>query len=654
MGELSTAMADETCTENAVRTWRIGMKRKSWIPLLAMAWVCLPLADEGRCRGEQPGRSTTQATKAFVARFIAANKKGYIARPCGFDMNRNGVIGEGPDGLVADGKTADPDGDGIDEDILYVDSKSGNDQTGDGSPGRPYRTVQKALNAADGPDDGAEDIICISGVFSEELTLVKGGVAGHYIRDGFQFPRNPTMIVGWDKDGDGQYPPYDKDDTAVLDGKRVKNTAISNGRRGVSCVEIAHLTIRDYGLGMEGRRGQSGAIRVTGPGKPRTTHFYVHDVEIRGVHKGKQDASARIIMSFWSGRTTLTHVAFINNLVYEFGSYFARGAPSNGSGQFRFQNNTMIMYGNAAKKGWATGWKLWGEHSGVEILDNVIDANPAAWKPVRSTIAVLPCQAARNWTIRGNVIIDQKTGIRAQPFPGRIMQWRSMKGIVIDRNIIVNTYEGWNSPPVGIVIQGGKYKTSIVEDITITNNFISCRGGTAIMSTAANDEGPHAGSTVIAGNTMYCDRGKSGISIVRKRGRSKYPQNDFIIRNNIIASPGTLATNILAHYAPTGLIAEGNVYDGAAGFTWDRKDLASLEEWKEATGQDAKSVARKPTFTDPGGGDLHLSPKDARLKGVGVDITKITKVDFDGDPRSATRPVAGADVSPSRPTSRPR
>ena len=119
-----------------------------------------------------------------------AAPRGYLARPCGFDMNRNGIIGEAADRLVADGVSADPDGDGVNEDILYVDSAAGSDTTGSGTAGNPYRTIQKALDVADGPADGAEDIICISGVFREQLTLKQSGVAGYYTRDGFQFPRN--------------------------------------------------------------------------------------------------------------------------------------------------------------------------------------------------------------------------------------------------------------------------------------------------------------------------------------------------------------------------------------------------------------------------------------------------------------------------------
>ena len=54
----------------------------------------------------------------------SAEPRGYTARPCGFDMNRNGVIGEPGDAHVGDGVTTDPDGDGVNEDILYVDHRA--------------------------------------------------------------------------------------------------------------------------------------------------------------------------------------------------------------------------------------------------------------------------------------------------------------------------------------------------------------------------------------------------------------------------------------------------------------------------------------------------------------------------------------------------
>jgi len=155
-----------------------------------------------------------------------SGQRGYQARGCGFDMNRNGVIGEPADCNVGDGVTLDPDGDGVNEDILYVDCQNGSDSTGTGSPSNPYQAIGHAINQGDGPGDGAEDIIAFRGVCNEAIILgAFNGVTGTRTKLAtgseefdFQYPTDPSMIIGWDFDNDGQYPPFDADDIAVLDG----------------------------------------------------------------------------------------------------------------------------------------------------------------------------------------------------------------------------------------------------------------------------------------------------------------------------------------------------------------------------------------------------------------------------------------------------
>ena len=70
-------------------------------------------------------RPAAEPTDDFAARYIATHKKGYHARPCGLDANRNGVVGEPADRRLGDGRTADPDGDGVKEDVVYVDAAEG-------------------------------------------------------------------------------------------------------------------------------------------------------------------------------------------------------------------------------------------------------------------------------------------------------------------------------------------------------------------------------------------------------------------------------------------------------------------------------------------------------------------------------------------------
>ena len=103
---------------------------------------------------------------------------GYQPRACGLDMNRNGLPGEPADCRVCDGVTTDPDSDGVAEDLIYVDCTNGADTGACGAPGSPCASVGHAWRQiADGPADGAEDILCLRGVCLGE-ELVNPGVGG--------------------------------------------------------------------------------------------------------------------------------------------------------------------------------------------------------------------------------------------------------------------------------------------------------------------------------------------------------------------------------------------------------------------------------------------------------------------------------------------
>jgi len=60
--------------------------------------------------------------------------------------------------------------------------------------------------------------------------------------------------------------------------------------------------------------------------------------------------------------------------------------------------------------------------------------------------------------------------------------------------------------------------------------------------------------------------------------------------------------------------------------------------------QDVNSTTGIPGFINSAAGDLHLAEEDALPHSTGVDITEITKIDFDGHPRSPAHSTAGADV----------
>ncbi len=142
-----------------------------------------------------------------------------------------------------------------------------------------------------------------------------------------------------------------------------------------------------------------------------------------------------------------------------------------------------------------------------------------------------------------------------------------------------------------------------VENATITDTFFStsARWGAAILCTAGNGGGPQRGTITIAGNTMLgpFDRTRAAITISAPRG-DQYRQNRFVIKNNLISSAGD-GPNIVANYAPTDFVADGNLYDPDARFRWNNSkhwESISFADWRAATNQDANSKTGRPPFVD--------------------------------------------------------
>ncbi len=115
--------------------------------------------------------ATALQKSSFESRSFSS-VRGYRSRACGFDLDGDGVLGEsGDDCNICDGSTTDPDGDGIDEDLFYVDCGAGSN--GNGTAGNPFNRLSSAIAAMDGPGDGAEDIVCFRGTCRNE-SLVWG------------------------------------------------------------------------------------------------------------------------------------------------------------------------------------------------------------------------------------------------------------------------------------------------------------------------------------------------------------------------------------------------------------------------------------------------------------------------------------------------
>ena len=605
--------------------------------------------------------------------------RGYVSRACGLDMNRNGIIGEPEDCDVCDGETTDPDHDGIDEDLIYVDTDEGSNRSGNGSPSRPYQTIQFAWNAADGPRDGAEDIICFRGWATTEEAITPGvsGVAGTYTvpQSGSQarewkFPRDPTMLVGWDYDNDGAYPPFDRDDTAVLDGSgdghRAGLARVFRLHPKNDYVEIAHLYIQDYGRYSFG--ADSGFIAF-GPRGDGVDYTYYHDMEIYSIHQDRTADGGKdfTINIFNSG----LHWANFSNLLFrDNGGWFVRGSgPDQGpdDGPLRWQNITRTMHscdftdcGEFA--GWP-GFKVWGYLSRLEILDSIWDANVAHWEPNphggHGATVVVVGQCTQDWTIRNNEFVDPAIALRVQPASDGFCDdehARPVENVVFDRNIVRNTYGAWGYGNVGIDISKlergeGDFPGETLGDFVISNNFLSTVKTpwescihTAIGSRVANPPG----RVVIANNTCFGEIRRSAAILIggfEDDEELEFQQQNFVVKNNIIAGLEDGQANMQVAYVPDDLVSDSNVFDDRGVFRWvDGEDL-EFEGWQERSGRDRLSRTCDPEFEDRVAGDFHLSRADTCAQGHGESLVAFNTTDFDGEPRPAAELPwdAGAD-----------
>ncbi|MEM6796173.1 MAG: hypothetical protein AAF725_19525, partial [Acidobacteriota bacterium] len=599
--------------------------------------------------------------------------RGYFERACGFDLNDDGRSGEPEDCRVCDGSTRDPDGDGVREDLLYVDCDAGVDSPSCGSPSAPCRTLEFALvERADGAADGAEDIVCFTGVCAPEaLTPATGGVAGvrlaprvgHQSRD-FEMPRDPAMLVGWDRDADGVYPPADPDDLSVLDGSGSGAPGGGLSRPFVltganSRFEMAHFEARNYGRFSDVE--ESGFVRFAQRGGTRADHFYFHNLSLRGINRDQPAQSHRIVFNFFTGGTSFHHVAFVNLEVLEAGGFMVRGAgpylPPPASlggddGPYRWQRLTVSAHGcddsdESCRAGGGSafiGWKLWGYLAGIEILDSVFDANLGAWDPKKGgnggAVLVSATQCSRDWWVRNNAIYDFKVGFRARGGwttycghddrdPPRQIP-RPTDFVRFDRNLFLNAYDGWHHGDWLVHLEGGEDAMRSLRDVSIRDNvLISSAGFDACFrldaghtgSEPGTGPGDRPGTLEIVGNLCRAIRDPGAAAPpaktvgfeIGRRYNMAFPQQRIVLRDNVISglAPGDL--NIRLSYLPEELVLDNNVWSPGAGVRLERQALASVDALAErASPGDLERPAERvcqPLFDDPPVNAASLRPR---------------------------------------------
>ena len=236
--------------------------------------------------------------------------------PNGLDMDDDWRVGEpGEDDLVCDSVGGewrenayheDVDGDGVLEEQIFVDATRGADTPQCGAPEAPCRSIAHAEQRVDdGLEDGAEPIVCARGVFDERMRMPLSGLPGTKVkqRDAernelhpFFYPKDPAMLVGWDTDDDGIYPPADPDDEFTLD-KRGAFQFAPHAQEGGDYWEVAHFHARRSGSATKSIGGFYGQVRTQGG---RVSYTYFHDGWLEETNFQKCHSSGNMVWSFFN------------------------------------------------------------------------------------------------------------------------------------------------------------------------------------------------------------------------------------------------------------------------------------------------------------------------------------------------------------------
>ncbi|MBE0572436.1 MAG: hypothetical protein IH618_12905, partial [Ignavibacteriaceae bacterium] len=184
----------------------------------------------------------------------------------------------------------------------------------------------------------------------------------------------------------------------------------------------------------------------------------------------------------------------------------------------------------------------------------------------------------------------------------------------IDNNMIydLSTYGSVSMYLVGIRITGGSNYKVFYNSVSISDSIANPASG--MVSSCLYITGTSATNFDIR-NNIFSNRRLGGTSP----------------KNYAVHSPNTttfLAINNNDYWTTGGVIG----YFGA--------DIATLTDWRTATGQDVNSISDEPHFISDT--DLHINPAFSTVCDIGVPIAAVT-TDIDGDARSATTPDIGAD-----------
>jgi hypothetical protein len=592
--------------------------------------------------------------------------RGYHQRNCGFDLNFNGTPGEAGDCKACDGTigtgvqtTEDVDGNGTNDQQIYVNCDSGANTASCGGPSDPCRTITYAFaNRTVSPSPNQIQAVCFTGTCTAEASPVnfpQSGATGSFTIGprgdeprSFQYPRYPFILSGWDTDNDDRYPPADG--TAVIDGTDTKVLAFQNYAINMDRLEFAHFAVTNYG----NVSTQDGGFMRVGD----ADHLYLHDLELSDINinrafnypPGCGGDEPKVIDFFsWNGGSW---TAFENMKCIRCGGFHFRGAlPPNGHHGFKLKNWQSLDYTQVSQSGCkgVMGFKIWGgggPYTNLQILDSIFDHNISNWSPDLNgfNYALTIPQCDQEVDIINNEFHDYFKGIVLQPHADGFECGAPLTNLNIDGNLFAfaQPISGINQQPIWL--QGCGTSSEYVDNVTIKNNVVltngtGVRAGILVADMRTSGGAPpgyvHIYNNTFVGNTNSSAYGMIAFDSTSCTGTWR---TDYTVKGNIFA--GVTSANagqcVLTTSTPSGLVMDGNDYDPDCTFRFNNgSELTSLAAWQSAlggcpgTGNECSSVECNPTFVS--GDDYHLQASDTCAKDAGMD-TGILE-DYDGQNR---------------------
>ena len=421
---------------------------------------------------------------------------GYEARACSFDMDDDGRLGENgtqkfcqagvnddercsvdsdcpgstcantgsttnDDCNVCDGVTTNVDGVAGDENLIYVDCNSGNDANA-GTAGSQFRTLGRAFTEVDTDDgDSIQDIVCFRATCSlqnasgvNDLAHNVQGVAGTYTRTkrgddayGYSYATKPVMIIGWDQNNDGSYPPFDTEaEPPIVDGCSQNGGCAAGTGSGTTYliafdsggsdrIEFAHFKVQNYGLGC-GTGIKCGAFHAD---VGDATYNYLHDLDLNYINYSVidgADTSGQGVFRYFSAVST--NLAIENNWIHNHDTYPLRSPGAGVSERLRFKNNTISNPQPGSSSGPTRFWS----REYAEITNNKWDFSMVAAGDVALTDNALSITESNAYIyVTGNEWIDVPRAITTGYMidSGSAERTEPSTGLYIRRNKFIYT-----------------------------------------------------------------------------------------------------------------------------------------------------------------------------------------------------------------------